>query len=988
MNPHDWLAKLEYLEFGLLDDAEERELREQIARDPELARLHEVVRERRQNFRQAARLATSKIDLPTVSQSKPPQARQGTLWTFIVAASLLLAMAVGEQARYSMQIGQLRNNDIRITLVTPTHPPGDQSPVAFDVVDRQQGIARSVPIPYQFVSTSKNTLPPWDDVFRTNVFGRANSMISISDVGGVLKVGGTRNATLAKAVIRREPRDWVTRLTTDRPVYRPGEEILFRSLTLDRTNLRSVESIAMECRLEAPDAPPEALPSLTSEKGVARGSWTIPAEAVPGRYTLSLSPAEQPTQGDRRSIQVERFRDPRLRIKLDLPRQSYRRGDDINANLHVTLPDGKPWPNATMMADLLQENDSLATTTTNLDADGKATIRLTIPPLSKPVPLSLEISAEYEGERESIRRPVPILSNEVDLTFHPESGPLVAGIDQRVFFQARDVNDNPVAVQGRIIDDTGRPATTFSAGPNGRGSMTIRSEKGKRYSIELHQPAGLLPLRPFPEASMETVSLRPITAILGADEPIKVELSATSRERGRLVVATCRGVVVGLVIADDATEVAVPLVTHASGVIRVTLFDRVKEPRRPVAERLVYRRPRHRLQVTGNVSSTSGKSRLLVRVTDDLRQPVPGVIVGASLVDARWLDRESNSTPTQEAHFLILPEIRSPEDFETSDISLDENPDAERELDLVLATHGWRTFTRLKENETSSWNEPDLQVSESADDSSTIQDRQQLIEDQHLRHQRGLITVSAVTAISFVFGWILRRLGWSVRGRLLVMVTLLAIAGVVLRGMLSPVPALNSAIEMKPSHTPVAETSQPNLPMARYATAEAKQQASSPTEPSRLEPDVPPRQEELAAKEQVASSDSSPRRSQKTVPKDRAMEAVTPPLAPPRPAARAKMMEAGNADALTATVPNDLPAIKQNKKWARQFSSARSTNKDSRGARPTLLWEPKLTTNKEGEVQVSFDAPEGPTAVLLRIDAHSTEGRLGSFQQEITLSAP
>ena len=67
----------------------------------------------------------------------------------------------------------------------------------------------------------------------------------------------------------------------------------------------------------------------------------------------------------------------------------------------------------------------------------------------------LERAPEGDG------RPVPLVLKHLFVDFYPEGGDLVAGIKNRVYFQAQTPANKPAEMRGRLIDQLNNTVATF-----------------------------------------------------------------------------------------------------------------------------------------------------------------------------------------------------------------------------------------------------------------------------------------------------------------------------------------------------------------------------------------------------------------------------------------------------------------------------------------------------------------------------------------------
>src|SRR5262249_2847069 len=140
---------------------------------------------------------------------------------------------------------------------------------------------------------------------------------------------------------------YLTHLATDRPMYRPGEVVHFRSLTLERFSLRPVEEeLRLQFRVTDPNNAEifvlNGVSSLGNNdksllkgpdgkvvRGVGAGEWIIPPGLRGGEYTLTVSEVNDRFPAERRKFLVNQYQAPRLSKDLEFTRKSYGLGDEV-----------------------------------------------------------------------------------------------------------------------------------------------------------------------------------------------------------------------------------------------------------------------------------------------------------------------------------------------------------------------------------------------------------------------------------------------------------------------------------------------------------------------------------------------------------------------------------------------------------------------------------------------------------------------------------
>ena len=435
--------------------------------------------------------------------------------------------------------------------------------------------------------------------------------------------------------IRLRAAVFTTFLVTDKPLYRPGEPVFFRSLTLDRTTFRPPArdlTLRYEIVPAAGGAPvasavgraepvragadgqfePVPGPDGKPVRGVGCGVFRLADNLSGGQYVLNVyevppdHPADKPPPAGAavlaaRKLTVLKYTPERLLKTLDFDARTYGPGDTVRAKLTVR-DQGKPAANATILvtadvngtpvpridAPLLTDADGTARITFRLPAADAASAVLTVQVLD-PVP-------------DTIVRPVPLAPRSLAVEFFPEGGDLVAGVPGRVYFRATTPAGKPADVEGYLTDGTRSiaPVKTLTdpdrPGANqGTGVFAFTPEPGKRYALKLLRPttaaqavdvkaAALLGgfaavatgVYPLPRALANGVGLSIPEGVTAPGQPIRARVWSNDR-RDVYVGAYTRGVAVAAARATvepgRPAEVVLAPTAEIGGVTRVTVFE-------------------------------------------------------------------------------------------------------------------------------------------------------------------------------------------------------------------------------------------------------------------------------------------------------------------------------------------------------------------------------------------------------------------------------
>jgi hypothetical protein len=541
---------------------------------------------------------------------------------------------------------------------------------------------------------------------------------------------------------------YVTHLATDRPMYQPGDTVRFRSLTLERFSLKPPAEdfhliytmtrpggaksvfLAGTSRLAAADGKGGELrgPDGQPLRGLGCGNFVLEPGAPGGEYTLAVSEAANRFPPQERKFLVNAYQPSLLNKELNFDRSSYGAGDNVVARVKVTRQNGEPAAGCRATAAIFIDGRSYGTDGQlggksppfTADDNGQVDVAFKLPQAIERGEASLSVELLDIKVPDVITRTIPLVLKKLQVEFFPEGGDLVAGADNRVYFQVRTTLDKPGDLRGRLVDDRGAVVVddvhtlTDASEPGvnqGMGVFTFRPDPARKYELKIDSPLGITSKHALPDVKADGVMLSVPDGVTGPDEPIRVKVSSPRADRALLIGAYCRGRLLDhqmVTVKRGQTEEVALLDDRAlvarqepGGVYRITVFEDqggqgANRRLVPRAERLVYRQPKEQLKLDVRPSQSQfipgDRVTLTVTARDEKDRPT-GAVVLLSVVDKRTLTMADEKTArTMPTHFLLTTEVRKPEDLEHADFLLTDKPQARLALDLLLGTQGWRRF--------------------------------------------------------------------------------------------------------------------------------------------------------------------------------------------------------------------------------------------------------------------------------------------------------
>ncbi len=487
---------------------------------------------------------------------------------------------------------------------------------------------------------------------------------------------------------------YLAHVSTDKSLYKPGERMLARAVLLnafDRRPFATETTATFEVKSARGELIHTELCRIAD--GVAGFGWDIPSDQTGGQFELSVM-ALNGAPPAKAEFDIRAYRAPRLRTDLQFLRKAYGPGDEVVATLEASRAEGGIPAGAKAVAVARVDGVEVHREEVTLDAEGRCRVDFTLPAKIEVGAGTLALAILDGGVQETAAKTIPIVVNKLAIEFFPEGGELVAGLDCGVYLSARTPKQEPADVKGRIIDESGNDVATFETAHEGRGRFTFEPKEGASYLAVVDHPAGITDPFPLPSVASSgfVLTAQHDVTDAGASVVIGVQSSVSTaatvglflRER-ELDIKPVR------LSANEAVAVRLDPQERADGVLRVTLYDAEGEPR---AERLVFRRPDRALNVelTPDADKTvpGGRVRVNVRTTDHLGRPVAAV-VGVAATDDAVLSKidPRERAPRLDAQALLgaeVSELRDPQAY------LDGSADGARNVDLLLATQGWRRF--------------------------------------------------------------------------------------------------------------------------------------------------------------------------------------------------------------------------------------------------------------------------------------------------------
>lgn len=485
-------------------------------------------------------------------------------------------------------------------------------------------------------------------------------------------------------------------LMLDKGFYFPGETIWFQAYVRNGADMApSLKSEILHVEWVAPSGNVLKEFALIARKGTASGDIQLDGDAPGGLYTVRAYTRWQKNSPEpaffEKKVPVQRLVVPRVKMKLDFIRESYGKGDDVQASFSAKGRDDQPLALHDFSYTVTLGGRKVSEAKAQTDKEGKALIRFKLPETLQTSDGLLNVKLDYQAMPESISRSVPILDTRLQVGLFPEGGDLVAGLSSRVAVRVLDEFGKPADVQARIEDKEGHMVAEFKTLHQGMGLFRITPVKDARYVLRVIQPKGINDSYPLPPALDRGYVLE---VNRSGKTSLDLMVRSTETETLTLVIRSRGNLAKFLSLAAKTGEnlTSVNVGDFPMGVCQITVFDQRGIER---AERLVFVNEDKVLNVKmvtdKEVYLPREKVTMLVGVADDRGMPVPSQL-SLSVTDDGLLTFADDKSGGIYSKLLLEPDLKG-EVYEPSYYFNPEKKDRDKALDLLMMTQGWRRFS-------------------------------------------------------------------------------------------------------------------------------------------------------------------------------------------------------------------------------------------------------------------------------------------------------
>lgn len=362
------------------------------------------------------------------------------------------------------------------------------------------------------------------------------------------------NATLKVVVTSRTAKDTVeetvrirsalkTLLTTDKPLYQPGQTIHIRALTLSQSDMKPLTD--GEVVFEVEDSKGNKVfksYKQTDAFGISHTDFVLADELNTGAYKVRAIAAGMKEE---KTVTVERYVLPKFKIHLTTDRKFYRPGETIKGELQTDYFFGKPVANGKTAVkcstfDVAYVDFQVIEGTTG--EQGHYAFEVTLPEHFTGQPLEAgQASVKFEisvtdtaDHKETITRNIPVTASPILVAAVPESGDLIPRLDNKVYIVTTYADATPA--QCRVTYTVSGKTETIETDDAGFAEFRITPADETPVPLVLNAKdaegqtgQAAIELKTGPVQDDETLLVRTDKSLYRVGETLKLSLFATRK---------------------------------------------------------------------------------------------------------------------------------------------------------------------------------------------------------------------------------------------------------------------------------------------------------------------------------------------------------------------------------------------------------------------------------------------------------------------------
>lgn len=474
-------------------------------------------------------------------------------------------------------------------------------------------------------------------------------------------------------------RDYRVLLSSDKPLYQPGQIIHLRALALSTFDRRPAAGQPLQIAIADGRGNTVFRQTLnTSDFGVASVDFQLADEVNSGAYKIT---AELGGVTSEKTVTVERYSLPKFNVQLQTDRAYYQPGDRVSGNLSAVYFFGKPVEQGQVSLTGFTfdfERQDVFTVQGETDAEGNFAFEFDLPAFIAGSDLEGGLGTFYlqanvvdqADQREAKQLSLPVAAQPLVIEAIPEGGQFRPGVENLLYVLVSTPDGAPAAADLRVVwDREGREATAVT-GPYGLAQLPITpSDPYQQVTITARDAQGRTASQTFyfdGSYQEESVLLRPDKPAYRVGETMNLTI-LTSAQSGAVYLDAVRdGQTVStraLPITEGQTLVALDVTPDLYGTLELHAYKILRSGTIVRDTRLVLVDEADDLALTFSPDKPEyrpGETAVLAIQTNDPTGAGVASAIGLAVVDEAVFALAEQDPGFAKLYFLLEQELLQP----------------------------------------------------------------------------------------------------------------------------------------------------------------------------------------------------------------------------------------------------------------------------------------------------------------------------------------
>ena len=356
-----------------------------------------------------------------------------------------------------------------------------------------------------------------------DIQGEANLVVETRSAGGEDQI--VRPITIA--------RSYKLFLYSDKPAYRPGQDVHLRVIALDAVSLQPVAGgDVLLAVFDAAEKQVEERAVAISDFGVAALDVPLPPDAPHGQYTLRAAMGDTASE---RTVTVGAYELPAFRVDVETGRTFYAPGDHVAGTVQADYFFGRPVPGGRVtMRGYIGEAGQVQAIQVVGETDDRGRFEFAFDLPATPgaaygadgvVQLALEVEVvDAAGQRERTSHLLPVAEQPIIIDAIPEDGVIRPGIENLIFILTAYPDGQPA--ETTLTIELAGERRALRTGPYGLAEYRLTPSALTHLEVEARDAQGAVGQATFDfegELAPAALLLRAEQAIYEVGDTLRLE---------------------------------------------------------------------------------------------------------------------------------------------------------------------------------------------------------------------------------------------------------------------------------------------------------------------------------------------------------------------------------------------------------------------------------------------------------------------------------